>query len=94
MGLLDREKMDLSTNLGKAKLCALLQYTFSLALIVYFLISIGIRSSALEKEEPEWDWKEAKIKYHYACILQLIANALVLINSTIGVFAVTGIFIY
>ena len=43
------------------------------------------------KEEPEWDWKDAKIKYHYACILQLIANALVLINSTVGVFAVTGI---
>ena len=33
----------------KAKLCALLQYTFSLALIVFYLITIGIRSSALEK---------------------------------------------
>ena len=48
-------------------------------------------SEDIFKEEPEWDWKDAKIKYHYACILQLIANALVLINSTIGVFAVTGI---
>ena len=48
-------------------------------------------SEDIFKEEPEWDWKDAKIKYHYACILQLISNALVLINSTIGVFAVTGI---